>query len=165
MMAFQNKEERMSLNHPSDVEKAYREIHAYFSRPDARLANDGQRGCEYLTVDGNKCAVGCRIPAEWMEQRGVDLVNNAGTVTGLYESFPEISGIVGEPGSNLFRFHEAAQGCHDVSADVAEFLVKLEGCAISYGVSPFEARAIRLGITRDQCVAEIVQDPEEYAQV
>jgi len=109
------------------IQRAYEEIHAFFSKPDAVLGRDYEaERCIYSSLDGDvRCAVGCRLPLEWIERHGINAVNVAGGLLALANTFPSVEKFVGDTYSDLFYFHLQAQTIHDVSENVESFLCTL----------------------------------------
>lgn len=114
------------------LQRAYQEIRAYFSQPDAvlgktdpELDEDGP-SCVYLGTNGQRCAVGCRLSDAWIASHGgADTVNSCGSIEGLHQTFSDVAEIIGEPESRLWEFHKKAQFLHDSRAQNAKNFVKL----------------------------------------
>lgn len=117
------------------IQQAYEEMRAYFTLPDAIIARDWCGGCVYRTEKNEACAIGCRIPDEWINARGTTLVNDAGSIDGLFYSFPEVEQFIGAPQSKLYYFHAEAQQAHDSSSNAAVFIEKLDEIAAYHGLT------------------------------
>jgi hypothetical protein len=118
------------------IQLAYEEMRAYFTQPGAVIARTSN-GCVYRTWNQEKCAVGVRLPDAWVEARGRGAVNGCGGLEGLFETFPEVEQFIGHPDTRLYQFHQDAQGCHDISTDAAEFVIKLDVLAEQFGLNVF----------------------------
>ena len=129
------------------IQRAYNEMRTHFTQPGAILGRTEQDdACVYYGDDGMRCAVGVRLPAEWIERMGVDKINAAGSVYSLVLNYPETQEFIGhvlesDPRSgfptkldNLLLFHAEAQNEHDTSATPDEFVHRLDALAESYGL-------------------------------
>ena len=150
-------------------QEAYEAIHAYFSRPDARLAkiDEGEEwrnpSCVYRDQEdhGVKCAVGCLISDKLYDallEQDFDL-EKCGTIFGIQERLAprmadgengvlaELAEIIGFSGGDAFMygrltlFLRDAQMAHDDNATetVEQFLTKLDEVASDYRLTLVQA--------------------------
>lgn len=123
------------------MQEAYEETRAYFALPGAVLGKDEARSgnCVYVGLNGERCAVGCRMSDAWIAARGgAERVNEAGSVEGLFDSFDAdtVAPIVGDHGSELFYFNRDMQQLHDSeSQDALDFVRKLDLLAARTGLT------------------------------
>lgn len=111
----------------------------YFSQPGARLGRADKVSCQFLTKNGDKCAIGCRISdAQAIAAGGWKRLNKCGTLEGLYaDGLGEIfAPTFGRPGDELFRFNRELQRTHDKSTTAAEFVTFLDRLARQYELEP-----------------------------
>lgn len=118
----------------NQLQIAFNEVWTWFTKPGVKLGRQDNVAdiptCLYSDESGDvRCAVGCRLPMEWLNLHGIREVNDIGGIYSLLDAFPEVSNIIGEKDSLLFDFHCALQNAHDGSDDVEHFLARLRGVA------------------------------------
>lgn len=112
-----------------DTQKAYENIRAHFSGFNAKLAYNESLGvCQYLTPEGNKCAVGALIP-DTMYRDGMECKG----VAQLRQEFPVVDGFLWNVDT---KFLEDAQKLHDsVAKDALAFVRGLDIIARLHGLT------------------------------
>lgn len=128
------------------MQEAYDRMRAFYSREDTFLARYAG-ACEYIQ-NGNettRCAVGCLLPMELLEESG-ETLNSIGGIANVKWRFEE-----GNPAATqafealgltdgetfdheLFQFLQGAQNIHDDAETKAHVIEELDDLALAHGL-------------------------------